>query len=328
MHDSTPIGDIKCHNQDFIVTENIDFILSGEGEHIWLYIEKDGLATSQVIEAVAKYCNISIRDIGYSGLKDKYAITRQWLSIYAARLDEIDWTGFKLEGAKILDIARHNKKLKTGSHKSNHFNITVRNLTRDQAYITTRLEHIAQYGFSNKFGEQRFGSRNIEKAIAFASGKIKIRSQKDKGFLMSVMRSLMFNRYLELRHDLNSTLEIGDIVGFINGNTYFAVDAENYDNILQRMQQRQLTLAGPLAGAEQKLTLAGKPLSLYQQVISEYPQLSAYLETRAGLSYRLASILPNKLTWTFANNTLILDFELPSGAYATTLIEALGDETL
>lgn len=328
MQNNISIGEIKCQNQDFIVTEHIDFILSGEGEHIWLYIEKDGLATSEVVDAIAKYCQISPRDIGYSGLKDKHAVTRQWLSIYAATLPEIDWSQFSLEGATILDIARHSKKLKTGSHKSNHFNITIRNLTRSQDEITERLKHIEQFGFSNKFGEQRFGSRNIEKAKAFASGKLRIRSQKDKGFLMSVMRSMLFNRYLELRQALNSPLEIGDVVGFINGNTYFAVDDENYENIAQRIAQRQLTLAGPLAGAPQKLSLSNRPLEIYQSIIAEHPEIYAYLETRAGLSYRLASILPNKLSWTFNDDNLVLDFELPSGAYATTLIEALGDDGL
>jgi len=73
---------LKRLNEDFIVTELPLQLPSGEGEHLWLDIEKNGANTAFVAQQLAEAAGVNEWDVGYAGLKDRYAITRQWFSIH------------------------------------------------------------------------------------------------------------------------------------------------------------------------------------------------------------------------------------------------------
>ena len=73
---------LKVLNEDFIVTELPLQPPCGEGEHIWLDVEKNGANTAFVAQQLAEAAGVQERDVGYAGLKDRHAITRQWFSIY------------------------------------------------------------------------------------------------------------------------------------------------------------------------------------------------------------------------------------------------------
>ena len=141
-------GVIKEQVEDFYVEESLEPELAGEGEHAWLWLEKQGQNTEYVAEKIAQFANVKLMDVGFSGLKDRWAITRQWFSVYLSNKTELVWSELALEGVKILKHGRHLKKLRRGEHVSNKFKIVVRSLEQAES-IEDELLRIAETGFPN-----------------------------------------------------------------------------------------------------------------------------------------------------------------------------------
>ena len=320
------IGKLKIFNTDFFVEEELGFKLTGYGEHIWLYIEKEGCNTKDILRALALFTGLKPRDIGYSGLKDKHAVTRQWLSLYYPGKIDIDFSGFNLAAVKILQITRHNKKLKIGNHKANFFRIVLRDLTLPFEKIEHKLHAITTNGFINLFGEQRFGHDNLQQAHDLIDGKLTL-NPKDKGFLLSVMRSFLFNAYAEFRQQYNTAhiALLGDIVGFTDGNTVFQVTQDTQKEIQQRIIAKELCLAAPLIGKQQKLFFSDLALEQYTIFCAHHHKFIDYLTQHTDMQFRSMYAFPRQLNYDYdqINNSLKLSFHLPTGAYATSLVGAL-----
>ncbi|MEM7260068.1 MAG: tRNA pseudouridine(13) synthase TruD, partial [Pseudomonadota bacterium] len=134
-HDKLPIAVIKSVVEDFQVDEELGFDPCGEGEHLWVLLRKRGWNTRDVIERVAAEFKIAARDVGYSGLKDRHAITTQWLSIPLAKVADRDNVEQQLtqalsieENLSLLRVCCGQKKLRPGSHRFNRFTIVLREL--------------------------------------------------------------------------------------------------------------------------------------------------------------------------------------------------------
>lgn len=154
-------GTIKGRPEDFIVEEIPLYECSGEGTHIYALIEKRGLATLDALLKISKALGIARRDIGYAGLKDARALTRQWISI--EHIDPDRLTGLQLAEIEVCRIRRHANKIKMGHLAGNRFIIRIRNLEvpAEQAEQRTieAMEVLVRRGVPNYFGPQRFGSR-------------------------------------------------------------------------------------------------------------------------------------------------------------------------
>lgn len=158
-------GVIKQRPEDFLVEEQPRYEPCGEGEHLYLLIEKTGMTTADAVRAVAKAFRIGRRSVGYAGLKDKHAVTRQHLSVHlpgpadddahlTARLDDHP-------RLKVLWAQRHANKLKRGHLAGNRFVIRLRDLApTDVIRAKTILDELARRGVPNYVGEQRFGYRH------------------------------------------------------------------------------------------------------------------------------------------------------------------------
>ncbi|WP_119344582.1 tRNA pseudouridine(13) synthase TruD [Facilibium subflavum] len=320
------IGLLKQSPADFIVTEEIDFNLTGEGEHIWLYIEKTGINTKELIKKLAQFCNLPRHHIGYSGLKDKHAITRQWISVYYPGKKEIDFSGFHHPGITLLDITRHHKKLKIGTHKFNRFSLVIREVSQPFTDIQTKLEQIKTNGFLNYYGIQRFGFDNLEKAQQWIAGEYQP-EKSEQGFLYSVIRAYLFNAYIDYKKQQNTLYKAmpGDIVGLINSNSFFMVTDETLEDINQRIKLHKLALAGVLVGKEQKLHFQHNALTQYQDFCRKHQQYVDFLINKMDMQFRSTLIIPQDITYEFDhdNHLLKLDFSLPCGSYATSLVDAL-----
>ena len=159
-------GRIKQRPEDFLVEETPLYEPSGEGEHLYLFIEKQGLTTSDAIRRIAKAFRVSRREIGYAGLKDKHAVTRQHVSLHlpendvAADRDSVERLRYHEPRLKLLWQARHGNKLRRGHHGGNRFVIYIRGV-EPTAVIKARpiLQRLEARGVPNYFGEQRFGYR-------------------------------------------------------------------------------------------------------------------------------------------------------------------------
>jgi tRNA pseudouridine13 synthase len=120
---------LKRLNEDFIVAERPLQLPSGEGEHLWLDIEKSGANTAFMAQQLAQAASVPVRDVGYAGLKDRYAVTRQWFSIYLPKGETPELTLLQHPEFKVQGQRRHVKKLGPGDLQGNRFRIVLRDVS-------------------------------------------------------------------------------------------------------------------------------------------------------------------------------------------------------
>ncbi len=238
---------IRTSPDEFDVTEELAYEFDGDGEHDYLYVEKIGANTEWVSRQLAAFADVPARDVGYSGLKDRNAVTRQWFSV--PRWNSPDWDGVSIEGATVLDIQRHSKKLRRGAHKFNHFQIVLRGELPETALLEERIQKAATMGVPNYYGEQRFGrgGGNIRLADDWAAGKRLPRHKRS--IAISSARSFLFNEGLHQRVLDGTWNQIlpGDLVNLDGTGSVFTVDDIDAD-IERRCAEMDIHPAAELAG--------------------------------------------------------------------------------
>lgn len=151
-------GVIKQRPEDFLVDEQPLYQPSGEGEHIYMLVQKRGMPTLAMIDVIAKHFGVRKKDVGFAGLKDKLAITRQVVSVHAPGKKTEDFPELKHESISVLWVDRHNNKLRTGHLRGNRFSIRIRNVKPTDVLTALKAMRILQTtGVPNRLGEQRFG---------------------------------------------------------------------------------------------------------------------------------------------------------------------------
>jgi tRNA pseudouridine13 synthase len=149
-------GVIKQTPEDFLVEELPLYLPSGTGEHLYLLLEKSGLTTHELLQQLARHLNIKERDIGYAGLKDARATTRQYVSLPDGNLDRA--LALEIPGVKILSAGRHGNKLRLGHLVGNRFRIRIRGVVENaEEKALDVLQVLQTRGVPNLFGEQRYG---------------------------------------------------------------------------------------------------------------------------------------------------------------------------
>jgi tRNA pseudouridine13 synthase len=151
-------GSIKARPEDFFVQEIPLYEPSGQGEHVYAEIQKVGLTTFEAINRISKALNVSPKGIGYAGMKDAQAVTRQVLSIHGTNPEAV--MGLKIPGITVSWAIPHLNKLRLGHLKGNRFAIRLRDVNpTDVVKLQPVLKTIQERGLPNYFGEQRFGRR-------------------------------------------------------------------------------------------------------------------------------------------------------------------------
>ena len=315
-------GGIRGQLEDFQVEEIPSYEPSGEGEHLFLWIEKKNVSAEWLLKMVAKRLDMSKRDIGCAGLKDRHAITRQYLSVPTKLEDRID--KINSDDIKVLHSKRHGNKIKTGHQKGNKFIVRIRGVSRDQApAVDAILAMIAKTGLPNYYGEQRFG-HNLE---TLDTGLKLLRKEPVRvtPFLrklsLSAVQSLLFNAVLgrRLRDGLLSTVLPGDVMQKVSGGLFVA---ENFPEEQERFDRRETIHAGPIFGRK---TFAAKADAAERElrVLAESGLTPASFEGFGNLveGTRRANLVHlGDLQTEWDDAGLILKFSLPSGSYATVLL--------
>jgi tRNA pseudouridine13 synthase len=315
---------IRSAPSDFVVTEKCDIEFSGEGEHDFLCIEKIGTNTHWVAECLAKHGHVPLRDVGYAGLKDRHAITRQWFSV--RRLGDVDWNEFSEDGVEILEQQRHRRKLRRGAHSGNVFKIALRSEGLD-AYageINERLTVIANDGVPNYFGEQRFGrgGNNIELCKSMFAGRRLSRAKRS--IALSAARSLIFNTILEQRVVQGSWNKIlpGELANLDGSGSIFAVD-EVDDELVSRCEQQDIHPSGSLWG-DGSPQCTGEVAQLESAAAEDFSDIVAGLVTaRMEPASRALRLRVPDLSWQIDQDILWLEFELAKGGYATAVLREI-----
>ena len=121
-------GLIKSLPEDFKVDEILGFELTGEGEHLFLRVEKRCLNTEELLRSLARKLGKSEKLISYAGLKDRQALATQWLCVHCPGETLDNPQLLEGEGWRVLEAKRHLKKLKTGTLAANEFSLILRGL--------------------------------------------------------------------------------------------------------------------------------------------------------------------------------------------------------
>jgi tRNA pseudouridine13 synthase len=318
-------GVLKTLPEDFQVEEIAAYEPSGTGEFAYLWVEKTDLTSAQLCRHVAEQLGIGQREVGLAGLKDKRAITRQWLSVPRGceeRLPSLDWSEGS-RGIRLLKTSYHTNKLKTGHLKGNRFTLRVRQRDEgDDRGVQQRLDHLCEFGMANAFGPQRFGRGNTVAIGLRALDGHRIRDKRLMRLGVSALQAFLFNHWLAARAEALSLRRalLGDWLRKRVGGGMFRCDSPDLDT--QRIEDGELTVTGPMFGAK------------YRQATDEAGALEHALLKGSGLerdsfkevkriapgTRRAALIYPQDCQVERDEYGLTVAFTIPSGSYATLVM--------
>ena len=318
-------GLFKSSVEDFKVDEMLGFELSGAGEHQFFRIEKRGLNTEELVKRLAVCLGKPVKSISYAGLKDRQALTTQWLSLHCPGEDIPGAHSLQGDGWRVLESKRHLKKLKTGALAGNHFTLVVRDI-HDRDSVETRLDRVKAGGVPNYFGPQRFGhhGQNVLRAEAVLLRGLRVKDRFLRGIYYSAARSFLFNRILSARvaHQTWNKALPGDVMQLAGTHSIFSIDMPD-DIIHERVANQDISPASVLWG-KGDLLVSADAQTIQQEGLDGFGPWCQALESH-GLerAYRAHVLGVQHLTWQWTDADLTLSFELPPGAYATSVLREL-----
>ncbi|HHO42786.1 MAG TPA: tRNA pseudouridine(13) synthase TruD [Epsilonproteobacteria bacterium] len=332
-------------SRDFIVEEIPLYPFSGKGEHLVLKVRKKELTTWDMIAIIAKYLGINRQDIGYAGLKDKHAMTLQYISIPAKFESQIN--NFLHDSIKILEISKHANKIKIGHLKGNRFEMRLKKVLGVQKEkLDSGLNWIEKNGLPNYFGVQRFGTEgnNWEDGKKIIAKKLKIGDKKLREFLVGSYQSYLFNQWLSKRIEISLLLSqytqqeceaimqlpFDTLKGTKKQSQFFKIlhgdvmmhyphgrlfEAEDILQESQRFNARDISPTGLLAGIKTTYANSGA------RVIEEEFKENIPLQGSRRYGWIWATDITKKYIPEKAHYEL--GFVLPKGCYATNVLDLL-----
>ncbi len=331
--------------RDFTVEEIPLYAFTGEGEHLILHIRKKEMTTWEMLDVISNHVGVRRRDMGYAGLKDKHAMTLQYVSMMAIHEEKLK--SFNHEKIKILSTIRHNNKIRVGHLKGNRFKIRLKKVLGVQKEkLDSTLKWIKANGVPNYFGNQRFGTggNNWIDGKKLLEGKIKMRDKKTKEFLMGSYQSYLFNNWLSKRMELNLLLEKftqteveqimklpkGSLKGTKEQPNFFKLvegdvmmhypygrlfNVENLEEESKRFAANDIAPAGLLAGKKARLSQSTAGL-----IEAPYAK-----EIHLNGTRRYAWVQVTEIDKVYVEEKAHyeLSFVLPKGCYATNVLDVL-----
>lgn len=317
----------KIKPEDFQVREILNFEPDGEGDHLFLLVEKKGLTTQDVQKRLMQYFKLPDKDVSFSGMKDKQALTQQWFSIKHENKELIDAKDLNSEDLNILRALKNKRKLRRGSHRSNQFVIRLRDLSQQPEALIEKLQLLSLDGVPNYFGQQRFGRSgdNVDKARQYFNGSIKSKDRYQRSIYISAARAHLFNLVLSRRVETKTwnAYTSGDVMSLDSSVASFK--PENWDQTLEeRLDKKDIHPSGPMWGSGE-LRTQDLTAALELEVVSAEKDLKLGLE-KIGLEQERRALrsMPSKLSYKFEDETtMVLEFSLSKGAYATSFLREL-----
>jgi tRNA pseudouridine13 synthase len=323
--------------ETFFVEEMPAYLPAGEGPHTFVWIEKRGLTTFEALARLAGALGVQARDVGYAGMKDRNATTRQWLSLPAVEPSLA--AAVEVDGLRVLEARRHRNKLRVGHLHGNRFEVVLRELVPGESEgLRAQLLHIAGYGLPNRYGHQRFGSAgdNVQIGIEILRGSRRERDARRRKLLLSAVQSAVFNRALDLRASSGGLrlVRLGDVLQKTDTGGSFVCEDPERDQA--RVDAGEIIPTAPLPGSRAMEPPAGTPArALEDQALADIGLGPAELAqsgrdlpgARRPVVTRVTLGEPPIQEECDGPGTLRLAFSLPAGSYATVLLEALGVAT-
>lgn len=317
-------GRIRERDDDFEVEEVPSYEPSGSGDHLYLWVEKRGMAPEYFARTVAQRLGVRPADVGTAGLKDRHAVTRQWVSVPAAceaRLGQLDGGG-----VRVLNTGRHTNKLKPGHLRGNRFRILVRGADRStEAGVAQVLDRVRTLGLPNYYGPQRFGrgGGTVDLGWKCLAGTAPRRLRPFLyRFALSAVQSLLFNDVLarRLADGLYRTVLDGDVMAkWPAGGLFVAADVPAEQ---ARLDAKETVPAGPMFG-KKTFPAAAVAADREAAVLRDHDLGPAAF---AGFGKLLLGTRRHNLVYlddlaaAWEADGLRLSFTLPAGSYATVLL--------
>ncbi len=325
-------GVLKAAPEDFLVEEIPAYPPSGEGTHLFLTVEKRGITTQEMVRRIGRDLGISPSDIGIAGQKDRQAVARQVISVPIVGKEFQRASNLKLDGITVLSAARHPHKLRTGHLRGNRFTITLRGVTEGaEARARTVLDFLVATWLPNRFGAQRFGMHgdNAGEGRKVLRGELHVEDRFRRRFLISAYQSQLFNRYLDLRTDegLLDRVMVGDLMQKVDTGGIFECQPTDLTSAQARFELRKIVPTGPMFGYTMMAPSLGTAAALREQRILDEAELDPAVfgqfgrlaeGTRRPLLVRIEEAAVRQ-----EGDALVLQFALPSGSYATVLLDEI-----
>jgi len=325
----TAKGKIKAKPEDFKVVENLGYEFTGSGEHLMVSIRKTGENTSFVANELAKACGVKSKDVSWAGLKDRHAVTEQWLSVHLPSAGFPNLALFQSQhpSIEVLAMTRHNKKLRPGDLAGNYFEVTMSEVT-DVEEVVKRLEVVAQQGVPNYFGNQRFGKdgNNLEESRRWGRENVRTRNQNQRSLYLSTARSWIFNRIVSSRIEQNCFYRFidGDIA-LVNGEQTL-VSADKTSEFNQLLEQDKAQISAALAG-DNALPTQAEAQKIEQHFIDAEEDLMKLIRgNRMRHDRRAIALKAQDLSWQVDGDSITLKFALDAGSFATSIVRELIEE--
>jgi tRNA pseudouridine13 synthase len=318
---------IKESPEDFEVEEIPAYLPSGEGGHLYLWVEKRAVGTEPLARRLAEALGVDVRDVGWAGLKDHQAVARQFFSVPASAEPKV--AGLQLEGVKVLSTTRHGNKLRPGHLRGNRFRIRIRDAVSLGA-AEERLRALAERGVPNFYGEQRFGAdaRNAELGLKLLRGERLEQppSRFQRKLYLSAFQSELFNRALQARLASATVARAlpGDVMRKEDSGGLFVCESPEVDQ--PRVDRFEISPTGPLFGPKMP-PAAGEVRAAEEALLASsgvsLEQLRARGRGEAEGARRAYRVRLSEPSLEREGADVVVRFALPRGAYATVVLDAL-----
>ncbi len=322
-----PQGLFRHMPEDFIVDEVPAYVPEGQGDHVFVKIEKRDLNTQDAISLMARELGIDAKEAGYAGLKDKRAVCTQWVSVLCASDEPFD--RYTLDNPRILEFKRHPHKLRMGHLRGNQFTIRLRDVKNvDLDGVRARLDALTVNGLPNFYGVQRFGvdARNLRRAWAWQIEDQRMSMARHEAkFLVSALQSAIFNHLLaeRMRQGYFQRLIPGDLMQKEDTGGLFTTSDVQVDQA--RMDDWQISPTGPILGKKMR-SPEGEGLAFETAIVSQLPKTELWTRRLGPGSRRALRVRVKQASLEAEKSDVVLRFELPKGSYATSvLIELFGE---
>lgn len=319
-------GGMKQEPEDFEVEEIPAYQPSGEGDFLYLWIEKRDLGAAYFTRQVAHRLNLRPEEVGLAGLKDRRAVTRQWVSVPQSAEGHLP--ALEGDGIRLLQVSRHRNKLKPGHLRGNRFRVRLRDVDPSTAPVLDKLlARLRQSGLPNFYGPQRFGREEEtleiglrllrgEKASAFRGGKFL------RKLALSAVQAALFNRYLARRmvDGLLHQVLSGDVMAkWPVGGLFVAADVATEQ---ARFDRRETVHTGPMFGRKMfaaQAEAAEREAAILQEAKLTLAAVAGFGKLLQG-TRRHNLIYVDDLQGKLEGSDAVLTFTLPAGSYATVLL--------
>jgi len=320
-------GRIKSVPEDFDVEEIPAYEPCGTGDHLYLWIEKRDMGAEFFVRQISKRLNLPPGEVGTAGLKDRHAVTRQWISVPAPV--EANLPALEGDGIRVLRVSRHGNKLKPGHLRGNRFRILIRDADSTKAEgVATIVARLNAEGVPNFYGAQRFGKdgETVTTGLRLLRGEGGGRvSPFLRKLSLSSVQSLLFNKMLAQRMADGFFRRVlpGDVMmkwpaGGMFTAEVIAVEQERFD-------RRETVTGGPMFGRKTFPThgeAAEREARCLQEAELTERSFDGFGKLMMG-TRRHNLVYPDELAANWEGEGLRVTCTLPAGCYATILLREI-----